>query len=211
MAARGSGYLPPQSREKSEGCARGLLAARRVGTAANVRRLRRPAARVFSQCRQHGARRAHARVGPVQQPARPDQGAAAPDHRDDQGAPGKRTDQQSRLRPAGQRARRPAHFYADGRAHAGRPRRTADESVEGTGLFPRAPAGDCRFWARMHAPRRAATDRQPVRFAVFDLARRAAGAVRQTAHRRRQDENYFAARGRAAPGRDRPVPAWPGG
>ena len=45
----------------------------------------------------------------------------------------------------------------------------------------------------------------------FDLARRAAGAVRQTAHRRRQDENHFAARGRAAPGRDRPVPAWPGG
>ena len=49
------------------------------------------------------ARRPHARLRPVQQPARPDQRAAAPGHRDDQGTPGKRADQQPGLRSACQR------------------------------------------------------------------------------------------------------------
>lgn len=142
----------------------------------------------------------HTRVSTLQQPARPDQGTASPDDRDDQGEAGKRADQQPGLRPAGQRRPRAGHLPADRRAHAGRPRRAADQGLEGARVLPDPSAGDRRLRPRVHAPRRAAAHGEPVRLAVPHLARHPAGPQRQGAGGRRQDQHPAAAGRREAAG-----------
>ena len=137
--------------------------------------------------------------------------AAAPDHRDDQGAPGERADQQQGVRPARQRGRR----AADQDPLTGAP--TPDDLDElitrvwkEPAFFLAHPAGHRRVRPRMHAPRRAAADGQPVRLAVHHLARPAA---RPVATRSPVDDGKTkhpaAAHRREAPGRRRPVPAGP--
>ena len=62
------------------------------------------------------------------------------------------------------------------------------QGVEGAGLLPDPPRGRRRVRPRMHPPRRAATDGQPVRLAVPDLARPADDPVGQGAAGERQDQ-----------------------
>ena len=98
--------------------------------------------------------------------------------------------------------------HAHRRAAARRSRRTHREGLEGARLLSRASARHRGLRARMHAPRRAAADRDAVRLALRHLARPAAGAERQALHRRGgQDENSAAAHRREETGRRRPVSA----
>ena len=126
-----------------------------------------------------GARRPHARVGPLQHPARPGE-------------------EQLRLVVESVKERQEAELINNAdyglltnvapsmkvQTRKGAP--TPDDldeliaqRVEGTGLFPRAPARDCRLRPRVHPARRAAADRDDVRQPVPDVARHPAGAVRQ--------------------------------
>ncbi len=168
VGAGGGGHLPPEPGQ-GPGVDQGHLhrAPDREPVATHLCRLRRPATRILPERGQHDCGHPHPHFRPLQQPARPDQGTAAPDHRDHQGAPGKRADQQPRLRPAGERGRRTARVPADRRPDAGRPGRAADQGVEGAGLLPDPPARDRRLRPRVHAPRRAAAaHHQPVWLAV---------------------------------------------
>ena len=79
--------------------------------------------------------------------------------------------------------------------------------VERAGIFSGASAGHCCFRARVHAPRRAASDSDYIRLSVSDLARIAAGAFRQGRHQGRQDKHSAAADRRKEAGRGRTVPA----
>ena len=72
-----------------------------------------------------------------------------------------------------------------GAPDAGRSRRADRQGLEGAGVLPRPSARHRRVRPRVHAPRRAAADRDAVRLAVPHLARPAARAVRQGAARRR--------------------------
>ena len=115
--AVGSGrgrHLPPEQGVDVDSIDVGLPAPGRVRATADLRALRRIPPGVLPQLGRHRARRPHKGLRPLLEPLRPDQGAAAADHRDDQGAPGGRVDQQRRLRHAGQRRPRADHPHADG-------------------------------------------------------------------------------------------------
>ena len=129
----------------------------------DLRRLRSESARIFPQGGHHRPRRADARLRPLQPAVRSGSGTAPPADRAGEGAPGRRADQQCRIRPAGERRAVAADQDAQGPADARRSRRASDQGVEGAGLLPRPSARDRRLRPRMHAPRRAAADRQPVR------------------------------------------------
>ena len=177
-------HLSPQSGQGSrihQGHLHG--APDRKPVAAHLRQLRRKAARIFPQRGQHHPRRAHPHLRSVQQPARPDQGTTAPDDRDHQGKPGKRTHQQPGLRIAVTSDGRATHLPADRRTHARRSGRTAHQGLERACLLPGAPAGDCGVWPRGHAPRHATAHGEPVWFAVHHLARCSADPQRQDPRR----------------------------
>ena len=150
-------HLSPQSGQGSrihQGHLHG--APNRKPVAAHFCQLRRKAARIFPQRGQHHSRRAHPNLRSVQQPARPDQGTVAPDDRDHQGKPGKRTHQQPGLRSAVAGHRRATHLPVDRRTHARRSGRTAHQSLERARLLPGAPTGHRSLWPRGHAPRHTA-------------------------------------------------------
>ncbi len=93
----------------------------RGAAARDIRRLRDKPARVHAAIDLHAARCAHPGLGPVLQPARSGRPTAAPDDRDDQGAPGVRARQQPRVRAA---------VSGDARA---------DHPDAGEGAYPRRP------------------------------------------------------------------------
>ena len=100
LGARRGRHLPGEPRGQSRTGRHSLRGGRghRRAATRDLCRLRDQPARVHAAVHLDPARRAHPRLRPVLQPARSDRAAAAPDDRDDQGAPGVRARQQPRIR-----------------------------------------------------------------------------------------------------------------
>ena len=102
----------------------------------------------------HDPGRPHARARSLLEPVRPDQGAAAADHRDDQGAAGERADQQPRATGCCTRSRtRSGSADPDRPADPGRPGQLDHQGVEGARVLPDPPRGDRRVRPGVHPPR----------------------------------------------------------
>lgn len=115
-----------QSGQGRQPRARRLRSTRRAAAAQDLRGLRREPARVPARRGDHGAGRAHAGLGPLQPPARSDQGAAPAHHRDHQGAAGVRAAGEQGVRAAAAHRRAaPGRRRASRRAPATSPTRWA--------------------------------------------------------------------------------------